>query len=349
VRVVVTGATGNVGTSVVRALRDDKSIKDVVGLARRLPEDPDFLGIEWRQVNVISDDLLSHFRHADAVIHLAWQFRPEGQGGDGHDVNVVGSTRVFEAAARAEVGALLHASSFSAYSPGSIGQIVAEDWPTDGIATSSYSRQKAYVERVLDRFELVHPLVRVVRLRPALTFQSNEASAVHRLFVGRLLPLLATPLARLSLIPDVLGLACQVVHADDVAEAYRLALLGSVAGTYNIASDPPIDASVLAREFDLHAVPIPPALSRRIAALAWHLHIQPTEPGWFDVAYQSPLLETDHARNELGWTPTRSSLAVIRELAEAMATGQGLPTVPLRPGPGLRRASHAHAATRRRH
>lgn len=344
-RVVVTGATGNVGTSVVRALHEDKSVKDVIGLARRLPEEPEFLGVEWSQVDVVTDDLLPHFRHADAVIHLAWQSQPERRQGLLHDVNVLGSARVFEAAARAEVGALLYGSSFGAYSPGPIGQMVDEDWPTDGVVTSSYSRQKAYVERLLDRFELLHPLVRVVRLRPGFTFRSEAASAVQRLYLGRLLPLLTTPFARLSAIPDVLGLASQVVHSDDVAEAYRLALLGSVSGTFNIAGDPPIDASVLAREFDLHAIPVTPGLCRRLAALAWHLRIQPTDPGWFDLAYQSPLLKTDRARKELGWAPTRSSLAVIRELGEAMTTGRGLPTVPLRLGSGLGHDAHVDATT----
>ena len=37
-RVVVTGATGNVGPSVVEALRRDPAVDSVVGLARRLPE-----------------------------------------------------------------------------------------------------------------------------------------------------------------------------------------------------------------------------------------------------------------------------------------------------------------------
>ncbi len=37
-RVVVTGATGNVGTSVVRALADDPAVTSVLGLARRRPE-----------------------------------------------------------------------------------------------------------------------------------------------------------------------------------------------------------------------------------------------------------------------------------------------------------------------
>ena len=37
-RVVVTGATGNVGTSVVSALAADPNVTEIVGLARRAPD-----------------------------------------------------------------------------------------------------------------------------------------------------------------------------------------------------------------------------------------------------------------------------------------------------------------------
>ena len=336
-RVVVTGATGNVGTSVVRALRDEKSVSHVIGLSRRPPNEPGFLGIEWRQVDVATDDLDPHFQHADAVIHLAWQLQPERRRRLLHDVNVVGSARVFEAAARQEVGALLYASSFATYSPAPVGETVDETWATDGIATSLYSQQKAYVERLLDRFEVQHPMVRVVRLRPGLTGKSEAASEIQRLFLGRLLPTLASPLARFSVVPDVLGLAFQVVHTDDVAEAYRLALLGSVTGSYNIVAGQRIDANAVGREFDLHVLPVGPHLSRTVAALGYHLRLQPAEPGWFDLAFQSPFLDTRLAAKELGWTPAYSSFAVLSEVAEGLDAGAGLPTPPLRPGPGLGR------------
>ncbi len=308
-RVVVTGATGNVGTSVVRALRDDASVSHVIGLARRPPDDPAFLDIEWRQVDVAADDLGPHFRHADAVIHLAWLVQPERRPRRLHDVNVIGSSRVFEAVAAEEVKALIHASSFAAYSPGPVGELVDESWPTNGVVTSSYSRQKAYVERLLDRFELMHPLVRVVRLRPGLTFKPAAASEVQRLFLGRLLPTVAAPLVRCSVLPDVLGLTMQAVHTDDVAEAYRLALLGSVTGPYNIVDEHVLDATAIGREFDLHVLPVGPALARSVAAAGWHLRLQPANPGWFDLAFRSPSLGTARAQKELGWKPSRPSFA----------------------------------------
>ena len=63
-----------------------------------------------------------------------------------------------------------------------------ESWPTTGIQTSFYSRHKAEVERLLDRFEGEHPGVRVVRLRPGLIFKREAASGIRRLFAGPLLP-----------------------------------------------------------------------------------------------------------------------------------------------------------------
>ena len=70
-RIVVTGATGNVGTSVVAALAGDARVSEIVGLARRLPR-LSFPRTRWVQADVVSSRLTDHFRDADAVIHLAW-------------------------------------------------------------------------------------------------------------------------------------------------------------------------------------------------------------------------------------------------------------------------------------
>jgi nucleoside-diphosphate-sugar epimerase len=141
VRVVITGASGNVGTSLVRALAADGDIDEIVGLARSLPAHG-LHGVEWRTANIEHDDLVPLFRGADCVVHLAWGIQPS------HDLpalrrtNVEGSRRVFRAVADADVPALVHASSVGAYSPGPKDRQVDESWPTEGTPTSFYARHK---------------------------------------------------------------------------------------------------------------------------------------------------------------------------------------------------------------
>ncbi len=64
-RVVVTGATGNVGTSVLEALGAEPAVKEIAGLARRLPE-MRMPEVEWVQADVVEDDLVPIFEGADA-------------------------------------------------------------------------------------------------------------------------------------------------------------------------------------------------------------------------------------------------------------------------------------------
>src|SRR3954452_21554808 len=120
----------------------------------------------------------------------------------------VGSARLFEAAAAAGVGALIYASSVGAYAPGP-GRRVDETWPTHAIPTAAYGREKAYVERALDAFELRHPHIRSVRLRPGFIFTREAAEAQRRLFIGPLLPNRLVRPDVLPFVPDVAGLAFQ--------------------------------------------------------------------------------------------------------------------------------------------
>ncbi|MDQ4040693.1 MAG: NAD-dependent epimerase/dehydratase family protein, partial [Actinomycetota bacterium] len=70
-RVVVIGATGNAGTSLLRALGRDSGVEDIVGVARRVP-DRAWPKVSWASADVTSSDLVPILRGADAVVHLAW-------------------------------------------------------------------------------------------------------------------------------------------------------------------------------------------------------------------------------------------------------------------------------------
>ncbi|MDQ3822910.1 MAG: NAD-dependent epimerase/dehydratase family protein [Actinomycetota bacterium] len=329
-RVVVVGATGNVGTSLVDLLTVDPRVDSIVGVARRLPQKPNDR-VEFVAADIVRDDLVPTFHGADAVVHLAWVIQPSRNLNRLWVTNVVGSTRVFSAAAEAGVPALVYASSIGAYSPGPKDRAVGEDWPTDGIPTSFYSVHKVEVERRLDAFEREHPEVRVVRLRPALTFKHGAASGVRRLFAG---PFLPSPLVRpgaIPVVPDIPGLRFQAVHSRDVAEAYRRALHSNARGAFNVAADPILDPAELARTFDARRVKMPARLARVAADATWRLRLQPTPPGWVDLALRCPLLDTTRARTELGWSPTRSATESLLELMEGVREGAGEETPPLDP------------------
>lgn len=329
-RVVVTGASGNVGTSVLRALAHDPGVDSILGLARRIPGQR-FAKTEWAAADVAHSDLGRHLRGADAVVHLAWLIQPGRDERTTREANVNGSARVFAAAAQAGVKTLVHASSVGAYSKGPKDRAVDESWPTHGVPSSFYSRHKAEAERLLDRFGADNPDVRVVRLRPGLIFKRDAATGIRRLFAG---PFLPNPLVRRELIPvvpDISALRFQVVHAHDVGEAYRLAVTGQVAGAFNVATEPVLDSARLARLLGARRVPLPAAVLRAAAAVTFRAHLQPTEPGWLDMALAVPIMDVRRAREELGWTPEHSSEEALTELLEGIRDGAGIDTPPLAP------------------
>jgi UDP-glucose 4-epimerase len=329
-RVVVTGATGNVGHATIEALAAAPEITSVLGLARRRP------AAAWRPAktelsvaDVTSDDLTRCFAGADAVVHLAWAIQPSHDEAARWTTNVIGSHRVFEAAAAAGVPALVHASSIGAYSPGPK-EPVDEAWPTHGVPTSSYSRQKAYCERLLDELEWAHPDMRVVRMRPTLVLGHDVAAELTRLFFGRLVPttLLGHRLVPLSPVTD--RLRFQVVHGPDVGRAIAAAVtVVDARGPYNIAADPPLDGRALASLLHALPVPVPAGVLRRVVAVTWHLRLQPTDPGWLDLVLQSPLVDTSRARRDLSWVTTVGPFQVFETLLDGMRHGAGAPTAPL--------------------
>jgi UDP-glucose 4-epimerase len=327
-RVVVLGATGNVGTSVLEALEPESRVEEIVAVARRAPHRA-FARTTFEAADIASADLVPLLRGADAVVHLAWLIQPGRTESITRRVNVDGSERVFSAAVEAKVPALVYASSVGAYSPGPKDRLVDESWPTGGISTSFYSRHKVTVERALDRLEREQPQMRVVRMRPGLIFKAQAATEIRRLFAGPFLPRALLRPELIPFVPDTPRLRFQAVHSLDVGDAYRRALVSDARGAFNLAADPPIGPRELAQILQARPIKVPARVLRAGAGMTFVLRLQPSEPGWVDMALAVPMMDSTRAGTELGWQPRRAGTDALAELIDAMRLGTDYATPPL--------------------
>ena len=337
-RVVVVGATGNVGTSVVQALADEPEVSSVLGLARRRP-DWSPAKTEWAAADIRTADLAALFRGADAVVQLAWIFQPTHDPVTTWQTNVEGTIRAFQAVLDAGVPVLVYASSVGAYSPGPKDRPVDESWPTNGWPTAGYTREKAYLERVLDVLERDHPELRMVRLRPGFIFKRESAAQQRRLFAGPLLPGRLVRPGLVPAVPDLPGLRFQAMHTVDAAQAYRLAVLRDVRGPFNVAAEPVVEAATLAELLRARTVRPPVRAVRSAMAAAWHLHLVPASPHLFDAVLRLPVMDVTRARTELGWSARHSSVDALAEFLDGLRQAAGMSTPPLRSRAGRGRSA----------
>ncbi|WP_067433620.1 NAD-dependent epimerase/dehydratase family protein [Nocardioides jensenii] len=332
-RIVVTGASGNLGSAAIRALTEDGA-HDVLAVARRRPSGIPSAAptsVEWREIDVATANLVPVVHGADVVVHLAWKFQPTHRPDVTWATNVVGTRRVLDAVARAGVRAVVCASSVAAYSPVEHDDPVDEGWHTDGASPAAYCREKAYVERALDAFECAHPDVRTVRVRPAFVFQRSAASEQRRIFGGPLARPWLLDRRRIPVLPVPAGLRFQAVHAGDVGQALASAATSDVSGAFNLAGGGVIGREVLGELMRARTVEVPARLVRGGLQSAWHARAAPVPGSLLDAVLQLPLMATDRATHELGWEPRHTGAAALEAVLSGIPDRAGSDLPPLRP------------------
>lgn len=331
--VAVTGPTGDIGRSLLRALERSQRVTRVLGMARR-PFDPAAHG--WSKVSYREGDVLDPrsvadlVADADVVVHLA--FLIFGDREQTREVNLRGSRNVFEAAAAAGVKRFVYTSSVAAYGfSDDLPEHVDESVPPRGTDAFYYSAQKAELEALLHEL-LDGAGVDVYIFRPvvvagpdalllvdsiAKSFQLGGRLPVERQLVK------ALPWLR-PMLPDP-GVAMQLVHHEDVADALTAAIDGEgTPGVYNLAAPDPVSLSEVARALGWRPLPIPARAVPVAASVIERLQrFLPQDLAWINAMRKPVILDTSKARNEFGWHPRHSGHSTLRETAVA-ARIQGL-------------------------
>ena len=325
--VAVTGPTGDLGIAIVNALERSRAVKSIVGMARR-PFDPAERGwkkTEYRQGDVTDAASVRELvKGADVVVHLAFAILSASDAT--RELNVDGSKRVFEAAAKAGAKRICYASSVSAYgfhddNP----DWLTEDVPARGSPEFPYSHQKAEVERVLGEVLLRHPSTVAYAFRPCIVVGPEARTMLEEIPYYRLEEAMPDAVARLlgslpvlkPVIPDP-GIRFQLVHEDDVASAFAAGVRGvGEPGPYNLAGGGTLTMSDVADALGWYSVAVPKPLVDATAEVATRLPLMPETVAWIHSVRKPVLMKTARAKKLLRWRPKHTARAALKEMADA--------------------------------
>lgn len=239
-KVVVTGATGFLGSHIAKALVD--AGHEVIAAVRN-PAKGAFLeawGVRLATADLTDPaSLVAAFRGADAVVSNAALGSNQGDMAAFERVNCQGVRDLFDAAHAAGVGRVVHISSVAVYRTRLFAAMDETTRPYDPVtrrfnwsdATTDwrYARTKTLSEGIAWERAKAHGL-QLTTLRPGPIYGSRDDKATAKL---------ASQLraARVRFVPTV---GVPWVHAGDVAAATRMALTRaeSIDKAYNIAGPP---------------------------------------------------------------------------------------------------------------
>ena len=320
--VAVTGPTGEIGKTFIRALERAEGVGEIRGMARR-PFDPASMG--WERTTYVQGDILDRgavddlVAGADVVVHLA--FIIFGNVKETRRTNLEGSRNVFAAAGAAGAARLVYTSSVAAYGfHGDNPLPLSEDVPPHGSESLYYSAQKAELEGAL--FEALEGTTTDAYVfRPSIVGGPESPILIEQLPYVRASAALPGPVRRLvdamptpaPVLPDF-GYLFQLVHAEDVAQALVAAVLGrGEPGIYNLAAPGEITLADLARELGWHSVPVPRATIDLTGAIAERVPFTPAGVPWVQALRIAVVMDTTKAQRELGWKPAYDAAQTLRE------------------------------------
>ena len=178
-KAVVTGASGFLGSNLVRALRAEGH-EVVAGSRKPVPELVE-LGARHAPLDLSDrDGLRNAFKGADIVFHVAAKTGVWGPTREYHESNVVGTANVLAACEQRKVRKLVYTSSPSVTFDGTSHVDASNDLPYSSRFLCAYPRTKAEAERAVlaanGRWGLA-----TCALRPHLIFGTGDPNLIPRL------------------------------------------------------------------------------------------------------------------------------------------------------------------------
>lgn len=302
--VAVTGSGGLVGRRLVAALAEDPSVDRVVALdvaEQRVPA-----GVSAGVADVRDPAIGDQFAGVDALVHLAFQVDPIHDEEAMRAINVDGTRTTLQAAVDAGVRRIVVASSATVYGAHPDNDVpLTESSPRRPPAEFSYARHKGEVEDWLWGWAGDLPGdVTVTVLRPAIIAGPGVDNFITRQLE---LPRMVTVSGHRP--------PLQVVHVDDVVEAFRLAATNDLPGAFNVAAPGWLSLDEALAVLGRRRLDLPEEVAWSLASALWRLGLGDAPAGQLPYVMHPWVMDVRRLE-AAGWTAHHSNRDALAALAE---------------------------------
>jgi UDP-glucose 4-epimerase len=301
-RIALTGLDTFVGQRMVERLLASEPTPDVLGLDLRLPRRLEGR-VRFAKVDLTdptADSMLAELlekERCECVLHAAFFQRPSADVAYEHELEVIGTLHVMNAAAAAGVRKLVVPSTARVYGARPDNpNYLSEAHELRPHPASHRVRDRAEMEELLERFATRHAEMVVTRLRPCWVMGPSFESQAIRHFSG-------------ARVITVLGYdpLMQFLHEEDWLDALERALRVDAPGVFNVAGAGVLPLSTLLALAGKRRIAVPHPLLYRLDYLPGLWSTGEPPEAFYDYLRFLWTVDTGRAREQLGFRPTYST------------------------------------------
>lgn len=310
--IAVTGATSFLGANLIGLLEEDERVERIVAIDARPPSTA---GKKTRSYEVdltepsaearLTEILLAERAHT--LVHLAFLAAPHKATAWAHELESVGTMRLFVAATQANVRKLVLWSQTMLYGAHpSNPNFLTEQHPLRADVSEPYFADKIAAEAEATRFAQRTAGAVLTTLRTAPLLGPTVTNHVTR-YLSR------------KLVPTMMGFdpLVQFVHEIDAIAAIKLAVDRDVPGTFNIVGDGVLPLSTVIKLAGRIAVPIPHPIAEPVTAAAWLAQLAEAPPTFLKYLRFLCVADGSFARSRMGFRAAYTTREAVVDFASA--------------------------------